>query len=155
MSLKTHLFSSLLCLFFPNETRNSETLWLTHSDSIKMTRNSNCDIVTLGRVSPAMLLFVLICYSQTLSYALLTTRVLNRRITITTSSSSSLSPPVSPLFATTVLGTNNGGSKSANKMNDESYGDDEFDDDEDDDDDDFEYLDRRTGRPLGNNDQGT
>ena len=123
-----------------------------------MTRNSNYDIASLGRISPAMLLFVLICYSQTLSYALLTSRVQNRRSTITIPSSSSAThlqrrcqQRISPLFATTVLGSS-GGSKSANALGDDSYGDDEFDDD-DDEEDGFEYLDRRTGRPLGNNDQ--
>ena len=122
-----------------------------------MTRKGNCDINALGRVSPAMLLFVLICYSQTLSYALLTSRIYSRRNTITTSSSTSSAAvrsrqcqSVTPLFATTIVGSS-GGSKSA--LNENSYGDDEFDDDEDDDEDGFEYLDRRTGRPLGNNDQ--
>ena len=123
-----------------------------------MTTNRNCDLVALRRISPAMLLFVLICYSQTLSYALLTTRVLSRRNTITTPSSSSASVrchTVSPLFATTIV-SSSGGSKSANALNNDNYGNDEFGDDEDDDDDDdFEYLDRRTGRPLGNNDQGS
>jgi hypothetical protein len=54
------------------------------------------------------------------------------------------------LAATTVLGS--GSTKSTevfgNDNGDYNEDDDEFDDE---DDDGFEYLDRRTGRPLGNN----
>ena len=56
-----------------------------------------------------------------------------------------------PLAATTVLGS--GSTKSSELMgngNGDYDGDDEEYDD-DDDDEGFEYLDRRTGRPLGNN----
>ena len=58
-----------------------------------------------------------------------------------------------PLAATTVLGS--GSTKSSEFMGngngDYNEDDEEYDDDDDDDDEGFEYLDRRTGRPLGNN----
>ena len=54
------------------------------------------------------------------------------------------------MAATTILGSGN--TKSSDLM-DNDNGDYNEDDDEygDEDDDGFEYLDRRTGRPLGNN----
>ena len=58
-------------------------------------------------------------------------------------------PPPPPLFATTVIGADRKAS-GLNGEDDDDF-DDEFDEDYDEDEDGFEYLDRRTGRPLGNN----
>lgn len=56
-----------------------------------------------------------------------------------------------PLAATTVIGS--GSTKSSELFDDDndSFNEDDDDFDDDEDEDGFEYLDRRTGRPLGNN----